>query len=244
MVLLGLIGLIIALHRRHIDALLIFAFPVAYAGYLLFAAPVIFGWYTAPIVAVLVIGCLYGLWHMLERFTAEPARERIAALTGIAYIAALISILPLTMRSDKAIQQYIEDGGRKQVGLYLAKVSLPADTIASESLGYIGYYSRRVIYDYPGLCSREVVQYLRTHPQGRKLIPMMQTLRPTYLVLRPSEYRDDNGLNRFPWIDQEYELVRIFRVPDEDRKDIIHPEKNVDFEFDLFRRKGASTRSN
>ena len=29
------------------------------------------------------------------------------------------------------------------------------DTVASESMGYVGYYSRRVVYDYPGL-QREV----------------------------------------------------------------------------------------
>jgi hypothetical protein len=243
MTILGIIGLFIALRKRHAEALLLYAFAVTYTAYLVFAAPFIFGWYTAPVVAAAVIGCIYGLWRLLEWLTAEPARHRLAAAIGIIYIALIVSILPWTMRSDKAIQQYVEDGGRKQLGLYIAQVSSPADTVGSESLGYVGYYSRRVIYDYPGLCSREVVEYLRTHPHGRNLISMMQTLRPTYLVLRPREYRNADGTVRYPWITQDYELVRVFRVPDQARSKILHPEKNVDFEFDLFRAKGPSARA-
>jgi hypothetical protein len=151
---------------------------------------------------------------------------------------SIASVLPVTIRSDKSIQQYVEEAGRKQVGLYLASVSLPSDTIATESLGYIGYYSRRTIYDYPGLCSRKVVQYLRDHPQGRNLISIVETLRPTYIVLRPGEYEELDGHIKYPWIMQNYNLVRIFRVPDEDRKKILRPDRNIDFEFDVFRIKG------
>lgn len=243
MTILGIIGLFVAFRKRHAEALLIYAFAIAYTVYLVFAVPAIFGWYTAPVVAAAVLGCLYGLWYLLKRFTAEPARHRFAAVFGIAYIAVIISILPSTMRSDRAIQQYVEDGGRKQVGLYIAQISSPADTVGSESLGYVGYYSGRVIYDFPGLCSREVVQYLRTHPYGRTLISTMEALRPTYLVLRPREYRDANGTVRFPWITRDYELVRVFKVPDQARSKILYPEKNVDFEFDLFRARGPSARA-
>ena len=239
----GIAGLISAIRRRHTDALLVYAFPVSYTFYLFFGAPFVFGWYSAPVVATAVICCIYGLWHVIQSLSvAESSRERIAAWSGLIYIAALVSVLPATMRSDKAIQQYVENDGRKQLGLYLAQVSFPTDTIATESLGYVGYYSRRIIYDFPGLCSREVVQYLRTHPNGRNIISMMQTLHPTYLVLRPEEYLDSHSNSRYPWIEQQYDLIRVFRVPDEDRMKILHPNKNRDFEFDLFRAKGAPAR--
>jgi hypothetical protein len=242
MFVLGVIGTVIAVRRRHPATLLLFAFAVSYTLYLFLGAPIVFGWYTAPVAAAAVICCLYGLWHLMDRAPAA-SRTRIAALVGIVYIAAIISILPETFRSDKAIQQYVENGGRKQLGLYIGRVSLPTDTVGTESLGYVGYYSGRVIYDYPGLCSREVVHYTRTHPHGRNLLDMMNTLRPTYLVLRPMEYKDDNGVIRYPWITQDYDLVRVFRVPDQGRMKILHPENNIDLEFDLFRAKGAPFRS-
>lgn len=244
MIVSAITGIVSAIRRRHTDALLVFAFPVTYAIYLFFGAPFVFGWYAAPVVAAAVIASVYGLWRIIDALsTTESSRRRIAVWSGAVYIAAFISVLPATMRSDKAVQQYVEDGGRKQLGLYIAKVSFPTDTVASESLGYVGYYSRRVIYDFPGLCSREVVEYLRTHPNGRNIISMMHTLRPTYLVLRPEEYLDSHSVSRYPWIEQDYDLVRIFRVPEEDRAKILHPNKNRDFEFDLFRAKGAPARS-
>lgn len=236
-VLLGIAGAVEAFWKRHVDALLLYVLVAAYFFYLVFFANYIFGWYTAPVAAVAVIGSVYGLWQILERFAKEPASERIAAWVGLAYIASIVAILPATIRSDKYIQQYVENGGRKQIGLYLASVSQPSDTIASESLGYIGYYSRRVVYDYPGLCSRKVVQYLRDHPQERDLISMIHSLRPTYLVLRPKEYQNPDGSTRYPWIEQDYDLIRVFKVPDEARQKILHSERNIDFEFDVFRAK-------
>lgn len=237
MTLLAIAGAVAALRKRHVEALLLFGFVVSYSLYLTFLVNAIFGWYTAPIAAAAIIGSLYGLWHLSRIFTTEPVAERISISIGVAYIAAMLSVLPATMRSDKYIQQFVESGEREQMGLYLAGVSLPSDTIGSESLGYVGYYSRRTIYDYPGLCSRKVVQYLRDHPHGRNMISMMETLRPTYLVLRPMEYQDDDGHIRYPWIAQDYELVRVFKVPQDQRRKILHAEDNIDFEFDIFRTK-------
>jgi hypothetical protein len=83
------------------------------------------------------------------------------------------------------------------------------------------------------------VRYLRDHPQGHSLIAMLSTLRPTFLVLRPREYLTADGRIRYPWIEQDYKLVRVFRVPDEDRQKIPLHEGNIDFEFDVFRSKNS-----
>ncbi|HEX4154166.1 MAG TPA: hypothetical protein VHY48_01010 [Acidobacteriaceae bacterium] len=245
MVLFCAAGLVVALRKRHAPALLLYSFVIAYTLYLIFCPSWVAGWYTAPVVAVAVLGSMYGLWTLTAPIARERSRERILAWVGGAYIVSIVSVLPFTMRSDKYIQQYVEDGGRKQIGLYFVSVSLPTDTIGTESLGYIGYYSRRVIYDYPGLCSRPVIRYLRSHPnpQDHNLTSMMNALRPTYLVLRPGEYENPDGQSRLPWIEQDYELVRVFKVPEEDRKKILHHEASSDFEFDVFRKKGAPGRA-
>jgi len=227
-------GLVTALRRRHAAALLLYAFLAAYSVFLTFFASFIFGWYTGPVVAVGIIGSSYGLWRLLEAFMSPTALKRVAAGLGLVYIAVIVGILPATMRSDRSIQQHVEVEGREQVGLYLGKVAQPNEVIGSESLGYVAYYSRRPVYDYPGLCSRKVVQYLRDYPQQRNLIAMLDHLRPAFLVLRPREYLGADGRIRYPWIARDYELLRAFRVPDEKRLDILYPAANIDFEFDVF----------
>ncbi len=240
MILLVLLGTIAAIRKRHVDALLVYAFVWAYSAYLTLCANLIFGWYTAPVVAAAIIGSFYGLDRILKPFWTQPIRERVFVVVGVLYIAAIVAILPYTIPSDKHIQEYIETGGREQVGLYLKSVLRPGETIGSESLGYVGYYSGGLVYDFPGLCSRRVVQYLRIHPQGRNLQSMLEALRPTYLNLRPTEFNDDAGHIRYPWIARDYELVRVFRVPDWQRQQILGSKTNVDLEFDVFRAKSAT----
>jgi len=235
----ALLGAVAALWKRHGDALLVYAFLAAYAAFITFCANGLFGWYTGPVAAVGIVGSAYGLWRVLERFAPPPVRAPLAVGLGAAYIAALALTLPATMRSDRSIQRYIESGTRERIGRYLAGAAKTGDTIGSESLGYVAYYSRRTIYDYPGLCSREVVRCLRAHPGERGLVPVMNYLRPAFLVLRPREYLSGDGHIRYPWIERDYELVRVFRVADENRREILHPECNIDFEFAVFRAKGA-----
>jgi len=236
-VLLAVLGAVAALRKRHFEALSVYAFAGAYSVYLTCCASIVFGWYTGPVAAVGIIGSAYGLWRMSEPFLSEPARGRVLAVLGAAYIATLVSILPATMHSDKSIQQYVEADGRGAIGRYLANVAAASDTIGSESLGYVGYYSRRPVYDYPGLCSRKVVQYLRDHPRERGLMAMLNHLRPTFLVLRPAEYQTADGRIRYPWLERDYELLRVYRVPDEKRREILDSAANIDLEFDVFRAK-------
>jgi hypothetical protein len=135
MIIFGIAGLVFALKRRHLSALILYIFVLTYSGYLMFFAPIVFGWYSPPIAAVAVIGAFYGLWALAVKFLAQPLRERAVAAAALVYILFIVAILPWTFRSDKYIQKDIESGVRKQMGLYLGRVSLPSDTIASESLG-------------------------------------------------------------------------------------------------------------
>jgi hypothetical protein len=233
------VGAVLAVKRRNLQALVLFAFGITYAAYLYFCAPSVFGWYTVPVAAAIMLGGLYGFWAIAQRLFAAPLRARVVAVAGVLYILAIVSMLPFTFRSDKYLQIYIESGVRKQVGVFLGQVSLPTDTIASESLGYVGYYSGHVVYDYPGLCSREVVRYLRDHPNNRNMMDMMHTLQPTYIVLRPFEYKFPDGKSPFPWIAQDYDLVHVFRAPPIAHQKILRSDSNIDYEFDVFRLKGA-----
>jgi hypothetical protein len=100
-------------------------------------------------------------------------------------------------------QTEIEEGTRKQIGLYLLDHARPTDTVAMEPLGYIGYYSNLKTYDFLGLSSREVVA---ARLQGdTEYGAIIRRLHPDWVVLRPFEAA---GVERFdPSVLKGYELV-------------------------------------
>lgn len=83
-------------------------------------------------------------------------------------------------------QRIIEEGHRKQIGLWLKDhAKTPTDTVFLEPLGYIGFFSGLKMYDCPGLSSLEVVQARRK--VGDNWILIIRLLHPDWLVLRPEE---------------------------------------------------------
>ena len=84
------------------------------------------------------------------------------------------------------------------------------EVVGCEPLGYVGYYSRRTVYDWPGLGSRAVTNYSRTHPAERTMNAMFAHLRPDYLLLRPWEY--DAFRNEQKDAAVLYTVVKIFEV--------------------------------
>jgi tetratricopeptide (TPR) repeat protein len=101
------------------------------------------------------------------------------------------------------------------------------ETVGTEPLGYLSYYSRRIVYDWPGLCSRKVVEYSKARPrEERTLLKMLGALRPDFLVLRYYEY--DLAQNE-RWVDDEYRVIASFEVP-YDRNDPLF-KMNMDMGF-------------
>ena len=86
-------------------------------------------------------------------------------------------------------------------------------TIAGEPLGYVGYYSRRTYYDYPGLCSRKVTRWLQAHkyPRVWKTLQMFSYVRPDYLVLRKKEYEGFLDQPDGAFLKSDYHLERELR---------------------------------
>jgi hypothetical protein len=234
-------GLVIALRRRHEAALFVYAFVLTYDVYLAFAANRIFGWYTVPITAAAILCSFYGAWNLLETFAPQHTRQPIVIVYSVCYLACIAAVLPQAFHSDKYVQHDIEFGVRRTMGRYLHDVSYPTDTIASESLGYVGYYSGRIIYDYPGLCSRPVVHYLRNHPAAgdHSLVAMAQSLQPTYLVLRPLDLPSADTPALPPGLADTYDLVKVFEASPDAQYKILFPDHNIDRVFYVYRHKGA-----
>ncbi len=106
---------------------------------------------------------------------------------GAGILMAALALMLCAAYQLRIAQRVIEDGTRKQIGLWLREhAASPADSVFLEPLGYIGYFSQLKMLDVPGLCAPEVVaaeRKLKTTSQA-KLIP---ELRPDWLVLRANE---------------------------------------------------------
>jgi hypothetical protein len=225
----------VALRGKTLPSIAIAGFLLAYSFYYLFLVGVVALWYCIPLAAIMVLSAGIGLNATINSLLRGRPAKIAAYAIAAAYVASLAIIMPATFQGEKNIQQFVEDGVRKKVGLYLAGVTRPDQTIGCEPLGYIGYYSRRVIFAYPGMCNLEVVRFIRQHPGRRNLWDMLDYFRPDYIALRPMEYR--RALRKGDsWLVTDYERVADFRVPEEEKSQLLFPDQNLDTEFYIFRR--------
>ena len=206
---LAFLGASVALFKRQWVLWPIACFALVYWAYYVFLVPFVFGWYLAPFMAVMVVLGARGLLGMSELFRTTRQRSIVQGAVTALYMGSLVWVLPLTFSTDRQIQDYIENGVRRPMGEYLAQTMTSEDSISCEPLGYVGYYSRKTIYDWPGLGSKKVTTFLRTHPNERTMYAMLAYFRPTYLLLRPWEHE---GLKKEggDWVSKEYQVVKTF----------------------------------
>jgi hypothetical protein len=180
---------------------------IASFGFLLIAPyfawlAVDFAWYYPPfaLLAIVTFGCVAGTAGRI----GFPRAVIATVLAGIALERADFEFD--FMRLMKFQQAVIEDGNRKQVGLYLRNRAGPGQTVMLEALGYIGYFSKARMLDWPGLVAPEVTEVLRRHVS---LMGLVDALRPDWLCLRPRELLQIERERDFR---DDYELDRVFDV--------------------------------
>ncbi len=225
-------GFIAEIVRRRWSFWTVYAFAAALAGFLTFRAPLRFGWYAMPLCAVLALLLAKGVAD-LAGLLPNKVGATLAWLLTVAYLASFAVVLPTTFRAERNIQELVENKVRIAIGEYLSHTPIET-TIAGEPLGFIGYYSRRTYYDYPGLCSRKVVAWLQAHkyPRVFKNLQVYSYLRPDYLVLRKRiEYDYFSKQPGGAFLLTDYHIEREFAVTPEDRAKLFHPERNIDLDF-------------
>jgi len=236
-VLLAAPGCRVALRRKDTAGLGLCGFILVYALYYMFAMTYVYGWYSVPLAAATILASALGTDLLIRSIVSPALFDRITYCVALGYLTLMAVYIPVTFRGERQVQEFVENGNRKPIGEYLAAVMAPDQTVGSESLGYIGYYSRRIVYDYPGLCSRKVTQYVRDNPEHRGLLEMVHAFRPDYLVLRSEEVLSASAsLNG--WLREDYELVREFRVPEAQVKRMLFPQ-NYDLAFHVYKRKSS-----
>jgi hypothetical protein len=146
-------------------------------------------------------GCKYLHWESTWKQMALP---------GV-LVAGQVMIFLFVSYESRIAQQVIEEHNRKPIGLWLRQnAASPKDTVFVECLGYIGFYSQLKMYDYPGLSSPEVIEARRTLDTDQ-WAPLIEELRPDWLVLRPEEVETLNQQNPAV-LGRDYHPVKTFDV--------------------------------
>lgn len=237
MVLLAAWGALVALWRRQWAYVPIIGFATCYAFYYTFLVAVPFGWYLMPFLAVVVWLSVRGMQSVFALVPHAATRTVLMTLVTVLYLGPFIAYTPKSFLTEKQIQEQVENNVRKPIGLYLGQVMQPNETVGCECLGYVSYYSRRTVYDWPGLASRKVVAFSKAHPEIRSLMGMIANLKPDYLVLRQYEYLSskDHGC---PWLATKYRIVASFEAPNEQIRDVFLIDQNIDLSFYVLKRTG------
>ena len=176
-------------------------------------------WYlpTVSVFGYLTLGNLFdealGLAEKWRQRAARPAFfSSLVLLAHVGAVALVLGQLALTASAAWQLRQQqaiIEDGLRQPIGLWLREhARTPHDSVMLEPLGYIGYYSRLKMLDYPGLASKEMVEARRRLGAAREN-QAYRELKPDWIVLRPNESRSGRYID-VAGLAEYYELVRTF----------------------------------
>jgi hypothetical protein len=133
------------------------------------------------------------------------------------------------------IQIHVENGVRMQAGLYLKERMKPDEAVGCEPLGYMSYYSRGTVYDWPGLANRTVVAWSQSQPPERRCLEnMLKDLQPEYLFLRDIEVLYFFKSN--DWLKADYHVEKVFRVDPEVAPKIPWLDRNMDTVFRIYKK--------
>jgi hypothetical protein len=132
----------------------------------------------------------------------------LAGLFGFLTFNFSMSLRPLRFK-----QEVIEWDQRRLIGLWLKGQVAPGETVFLEPLGYIGYFSRCKMLDWPGLVSPEVVRVRKALPRktGYTWIEVAEALKPSWIVARRAEAE---AMNDREFFQKNYELRKVFDASD------------------------------
>lgn len=165
--------------------------------------PFAYPWYFPPAAMLGLVAIVSGGAHLC-RWLNRSHWQRIHLFAMATSFIFMVSLYALTLRQVKLQQELVENGVRRQVGLWLKENTEDGDRIYLEPLGYIGYFSEGKMLDYPGLASDVVLQSLK---RGNDQFTAILDLKPEWCVLRPLE------LSRFqsePYYMHYFEFQRLY----------------------------------
>lgn len=200
------------LARRDFGWAAVLGFLALFATYRLLTLPEgYYEWYYPPVTALVALCAGLGITYV----------HRLARKTGIVLSVGLFAVFALPLPSmivlDSRIQHDIEDRVRVPMGKWLNVNVPPGESVTSESAGYVGYFGRVKLYDYPGLTSKETLAIMkRLGPERNSLFELVRAAGSDFVVLRPSERQAFQ--EQFGDVADDYKEVASFGVPFEQTK--------------------------
>jgi hypothetical protein len=184
----------------------VFSLLVVYFAFLKYKGGV-YAWYLPP---ASVLGCfiLISAFSQLTKKLIQPYQNLVMYIVSLVFVFSSTTIYFMTVAQIQVQQEVIENGHRKEIGLWLKKNINSGDSIFLESLGYIGYFSDAKMLDWPGLVSPEVVRIEQKKQMGH-YEPIIKKLKPSWVTIRPFSYMP---LLKNAWFVNNYKYVKTFNV--------------------------------
>jgi len=230
-----LVGCFRIVKDKNAGMLTVLGFSLVYMIYYVGFVPVVFGWYLVPFAATTVLIACYGLNFL---FTVLPkwkgVDRKLAWSSAVVFVGMFCWVLPNTFTWEKRIQEDVENQVRVKMGKYMNKIMEPHESLTIECLGYMSYYSRRTIWDWPGMCSRTSVDY-HMNNEDHSMEGLIKGLKPEYIVLRA--IGDWIWEIEGKWVDEDYQRIKRFHAPHAPLTKIPWLKNNVDINFFVLKRR-------
>jgi hypothetical protein len=196
--------------RREAKAFPIWSYAIIFFAYhVLVLPPGYYEWYLGPVMALMALLAASGLSGLSLRLGS-----RVAVVAMCAMAVAFAAHIPYTFPLEANVQHQVEDRVRKPLGLWLRDNVPAGQSVVSESAGYIGWYGRVKLYDYPGLTSPTAFDALARLGHARNnMYELIRAVHPDWIVFRPYEQTGFAAAN--PSLAAQYHTVVEFKVPPE-----------------------------
>ena len=165
-----------------------------------------FMWYQPPFLALVAVLAAVGITKLRDRW------RRIGSVATLLLVVGFSLHLPWSIPLDHKTQLEIEDGVRREAGIYLGDVVSQGESVTSEAAGYPGWYGRVELWDYPGLTSPTALEAVRSLEREERTLPnALHALQPDWLLVRPHEWQ--SFAEKHPDTSSCYEEQMRFGVP-------------------------------
>lgn len=168
-----------------------------------------FTWYYVPALPGLLVLGVAGLCAVGRRLrdwsASRPRMLSVSRFVQLAVAGSVLSAAGLDLGDQRAFIARTHgpevSGCYRAIAAWLRSSTPPSARVAIPEVGYVGYFSDRRVLDLAGLCSPEVIPYLRR----RAYEAVVQDFRPEYVVLTTEGHRPlHNTISQSAWFRSHY----------------------------------------
>ena len=178
-----------------------------------------FGWYYTPIMPILYTLGVIGGAEWFEQFRRFKSMTVIMQ-SNLRYVLAGIFFMAIFVTSGISVYSAWQVANREvafeeiiwqPLGLCIRDNSSPDAAVALESIGGVGWYSERYIWDEGGLVSTKTYTLNKEMPGNINVLAILQTYRPDFFVTwKPWELETINTPKGEAWFKTNYDLVKNY----------------------------------